>query len=45
MKLLAKIDKINIFREATQGAPNATQVTDRWHLLKNLREAITKIMC
>ncbi|WP_288883417.1 ISL3 family transposase [Pedobacter panaciterrae] len=29
---------------ATKGAPNALQVTDRWHLLKNLGEAIKRVM-
>lgn len=31
-------------RGATKGAPQAIQVTDRWHLLKNLGEAVKRIM-
>jgi len=31
-------------RAATKGASQAIQVTDRWHLLKNLGEAFTKMM-
>ncbi len=29
---------------ATEGAPNAEQVSDRRHLLKNLREAIERVL-
>lgn len=29
---------------ATQGAPKAVQVADRWHLLTNLREAIQRLL-
>jgi transposase len=31
-------------RGATDGAPQAQQVIDRWHLLKNLREAIERLL-
>jgi transposase len=31
-------------RGATDGAPQAQQVIDRWHLLKNLREAVERFL-
>lgn len=31
-------------RGATDGAPQARQVADRWHLLKNLREALERLL-
>src|SRR6059058_4100192 len=33
-----------VTRGATDGAPQAQQVIDRWHLLKNLREAIERFL-
>ena len=31
-------------RGVTEGAPSAQQVVDRWHLLKNLREALERVL-
>jgi transposase len=38
-------DRSATYAEAsTQGAPQAEQVADRWHLLKNLREAVERAL-
>src|SRR5216683_2382758 len=31
-------------RGASEGAPSAQQVVDRWHLLKNLREVLERVL-
>lgn len=43
VKVIAR-DRWSAYAKAsTEGAPQATQVADRWHLLKNLREAIERL--
>jgi len=38
-------DRATAYGEAiAQGAPQATQVADRWHLLQNLREAVQRFL-
>jgi transposase len=38
-------DRSQTYADAiSEGAPNAVQVADRWHLLKNLSEAVFKIL-
>jgi transposase len=38
-------DRARAYADAIdQGAPNATQVADRWHILKNLTEALNRML-
>ena len=40
VEIISRDRGVEYSKGATQGAPTATQVADRWHLLKNLREAV-----
>ncbi|AMP99740.1 hypothetical protein AY601_2863 [Pedobacter cryoconitis] len=44
VKVISRDRYGNYQRASTKGAPEAIQVTDRWHLLKNLGEAMRKIL-
>jgi transposase len=40
IEIISRDRSLEYAKAATEGAPKAQQVADRWHLLKNLREAI-----
>jgi transposase len=44
VKVISRDRYGNYQRASTKGTPDAVQVTDRWHLLKNLGEAMRKIL-
>lgn len=44
VKIISRDRSKDYQRGATDGAPEAQQVIDRWHLLKNLREAIERFL-
>jgi transposase len=44
VEIISRDRSKDYWRGATEGAPQAQQVIDRWHLLKNLREAIERLL-
>jgi transposase len=44
VEIISRDRSKDYWRGATDGAPQAQQVIDRWHLLKNLREAIERLL-
>jgi transposase len=42
VEVISRDRSTEYLRGATEGAPSAQQVIDRWHLLKNLREALER---
>src|SRR6266699_5360683 len=44
VEIISRARSKDYLRGATEGAPQAQQVIDRWHLLKNLREAIERFL-
>jgi transposase len=44
VEVISRDRSTEYLRGATEGAPQAQQVIDRWHLLKNLREALERLL-
>lgn len=44
IRLVSRDRGTAIVEGATRGAPSATQVADRWHLLKNLGDALERVL-
>jgi len=44
VEVISRDRSTEYLRGATEGAPQAQQVIDRWHLLKNLREAVERVL-
>src|SRR5262249_14316063 len=44
VEVIARDRSTEYARRATDGAPNALQVADRWHVLKNHREALERML-
>jgi transposase len=44
VEVISRDRSTEYLRGATEGAPAAQQVIDRWHLLKNLREALERLL-
>jgi hypothetical protein len=44
VELITRDRRTEYIRAMTEAAPEATQVTDRWHLLANLRDAVERLL-
>jgi len=44
VEVITRDRSVEYARGATEGAPQALQVADRWHLLTNLREALERLL-
>ena len=44
VQIISRDRSTEYIRGASEGAPGAQQVADRWHLLKNLREALERML-
>ncbi|GER87880.1 transposase [Dictyobacter vulcani] len=44
VEIISRDRSTEYLRGATEGAPQAQQIIDRWHVLKNLREAVERFL-